>query len=104
MQFTASAEGYDRFMGRYLPTLAVALADAAGVREEMRVVDVGCGPGGLAVELAAASGRRNVAAIDPAPQFVAACRDATPAVTFARAWPSNCRGRTEGSMPPCPRW
>ena len=31
MQFTAPAEHYDRFMGRYVPQLAVALADAAGV-------------------------------------------------------------------------
>ncbi len=78
MQFTAPAEGYDRFMGRYLPTLAVALADCAGVREGMRVVDVGCGPGGLAVELAARVGGANVSAIDPAPQFVAACRQRVP--------------------------
>jgi hypothetical protein len=38
MQFAASAEQYDRFMGRYAPTLAVALADAAGVAPDMRVV------------------------------------------------------------------
>ena len=31
MQFAAPAEHYDRFMGRYAPTLAAALADAAGV-------------------------------------------------------------------------
>ncbi len=78
MQFTASADGYDRFMGRYLPTLAVALADAAGVRADMRVVDVGCGPGGLTGELAGRVGAGNVAAIDPAPQFVAACRERNP--------------------------
>jgi ubiquinone/menaquinone biosynthesis C-methylase UbiE len=78
VQFTASADGYDRFMGRYLPTLAVALADAAGVRADMRVVDVGCGPGGLTGELASRVGAANVAAIDPAPQFVAACRDRNP--------------------------
>ena len=29
MQFVAPAEHYDRFMGRYAPTLAVELADAA---------------------------------------------------------------------------
>ena len=78
MQFTAAAEGYDRFMGRYLPTLAVAFADAAAVRAGMRVVDVGCGPGGLTGELAGRVGADNVAAIDPAPQFVAACRDRNP--------------------------
>jgi SAM-dependent methyltransferase len=79
MQFAAPAEHYDRFMGRYLPTLAVALADAAGVRAGMRVLDVGCGPGGLTRELADRVGATNVAAIEPAPQFAAACRARNPA-------------------------
>jgi SAM-dependent methyltransferase len=73
-QFAAPAEQYDRFMGRYAPTLAAALADTAGVRLGMRVLDVGCGPGGLTSELCRRVGAGNVAAIDPAPQFVAACR------------------------------
>lgn len=78
MQFAAPAEHYDRFMGRYAPTLTAALADAAGVRPGMRVLDVGCGPGGLASELGARVGPANVAAIDPAPQFVGACRERNP--------------------------
>jgi SAM-dependent methyltransferase len=78
MQFAAPAERYDRFMGRYAPTLAPALADFGGVAPGMRVLDVGCGPGGLTSELAARVGAANVAAIDPAPQFVAACRDRHP--------------------------
>jgi ubiquinone/menaquinone biosynthesis C-methylase UbiE len=73
VQFAAPADHYDRFMGRYAPTLAAALADAAGVRPGARVLDVGCGPGGLTRELARRVGAANVAAIDPAPQFVAAC-------------------------------
>jgi SAM-dependent methyltransferase len=77
-QFAAPAEHYDRFMGRYLPTLSVALADAAGVGVGVRVLDVGCGPGGLTRELAARVGAENVAAIDPAPQFAAACRERNP--------------------------
>ncbi len=44
----------------------------------MRVLDVGCGPGGLTGELAGRVGTANVAAIDPAPQFTAACRDRNP--------------------------
>jgi ubiquinone/menaquinone biosynthesis C-methylase UbiE len=78
MQFTAPAEHYDRFMGRYAPTLATALADAAGVRSGMRVLDVGCGPGGLTNELCRRVGATNVAAIDPAPQYAAACRERHP--------------------------
>jgi ubiquinone/menaquinone biosynthesis C-methylase UbiE len=78
MQFVAPAEHYDRFMGRYAPTLAVALCDATGVAAGMRVLDVGCGPGGLTHELVARTGAERVAAIDPAPQFAEACRDRHP--------------------------
>jgi SAM-dependent methyltransferase len=78
MQFTAPAEHYDRFMGRYVPRLAVALADAAGVEAGMRALDVGCGPGGLTAELAARLGADHVAAIDPADQFANACRARNP--------------------------
>jgi ubiquinone/menaquinone biosynthesis C-methylase UbiE len=77
-QFQAPAEDYDRFMGRYTPSLATALADAAGILPGMRVLDVGCGPGGLTRELATRLGAGSVAAIDPAPQFAAACRDRNP--------------------------
>ena len=77
-QFQAPAGDYDRFMGRYTPILATALADAAGIRPGMRVLDVGCGPGGLTRELATRLGPGNVAAIDPAAQFAAACRDRNP--------------------------
>ena len=78
MQFSAAAEHYDQFMGRYVPRLATALADAAGVTAGQRVLDVGCGPGGLTSELAARTGASNVAALDPAAQFVAACRERNP--------------------------
>ena len=44
----------------------------------MRAVDVGCGPGGLSVELAGRVGGERVAAIDPAAQFVTACRERVP--------------------------
>jgi ubiquinone/menaquinone biosynthesis C-methylase UbiE len=92
-QFRVPAEHYDRFMGRYPLALAAALADAAGVRPGMRVLDVGCGPGGLTRELAHRLGPGNVAAIDPAPQFAAACRDRNPGaevrtgVAEALPWP-----------------
>ncbi len=78
VQFAAPAEHYDRFMGRYVPTLAVALADAAGVSAGMRALDVGCGPGGLTHELVARLGADHVAAIDPSPQFAATNRERHP--------------------------
>jgi SAM-dependent methyltransferase len=79
VSFSASAEHYDRFMGRYTVSLATAFADAAGIAPGMRVLDVGCGPGGLSLELASRTGGERVAAIDPAPQFAAACAERVPA-------------------------
>ncbi len=78
--FVVPAAGYDRLMGRYLPTLAPAFADAAGIRAPMRVLDVGCGPGGLTRELVERVGADSVAAIDPSGPFVEACRDRNPGV------------------------
>jgi ubiquinone/menaquinone biosynthesis C-methylase UbiE len=77
-EFSSQAEHYERFMGRYTVPLARAFADEAKVRRGMRVLDVGCGPGGLTAELADRVGAESVAAIDPAEQFVAVCRDRTP--------------------------
>src|ERR1700729_1094644 len=77
-RFAARAEHYDRFMGRYAPTLAAELVEVAGVTPGMRVLDVGCGPGGLTSELCRRVGAANVAAIDPAPQFVTACAERHP--------------------------
>src|SRR4051794_22385575 len=65
-------------MGRYAAPLASALADKVGVAEGVEVIDVGCGPGALASELADRVGAQNVAAIDPAEQFVDACRKRNP--------------------------
>jgi ubiquinone/menaquinone biosynthesis C-methylase UbiE len=78
VQFVAPAEHYDRFMGRYAPTLAAAFADAAEVGPGTRALDVGCGPGGLTSELVARAGAGRVAAIDPAAQFADACRERHP--------------------------
>jgi SAM-dependent methyltransferase len=77
-EFTAGADKYDRFMGRYTRSLAPRFASAAAISSGMKVVDVGCGPGGLTSELAGVVGAENVAAIDPAPQFADACRERNP--------------------------
>ena len=78
--FVVAAEGYDRLMGRYLPSLGPAFADAAGITGGLRVLDVGCGPGGLTGELARRTGAAAVAALDPSPPFVQACRERHPGV------------------------
>ncbi len=80
MTFEASGDRYDRWVGRYLPELGSAFADAAGVRPGQRALDVGCGPGGLTRELVSRLGPGNVAALDPSESFVAACRERNPGV------------------------
>jgi SAM-dependent methyltransferase len=78
VSFEADAAIYDRFVGRYAPQLAVALIEAAGVGSGERVLDVGCGPGGLTGALAERVGAHNVAAVDPSKSFVEACRGRIP--------------------------
>src|SRR5437762_14244590 len=69
---------YGRFVGRYAPSLSAALIDTVGVDPDSRVLDVGCGPGGLATALAEIVGQENVAAVDPSPPFVSVCRARLP--------------------------
>ena len=76
--FRASAQAYDRLVGRYSPQLAAALIDFAGVEPGMRALDVGCGPGALTAELADRLGSAHVGAADPSESFVKACRARVP--------------------------
>ena len=78
MSFEADAAIYDRFVGRYAPRLSAALIEVTGVEPDDRVLDVGCGPGGLTRTLAARVGAENVSAVDPSTSFVAACRERVP--------------------------
>jgi SAM-dependent methyltransferase len=78
--FRASADAYERLVGRYGTQLASALIAFAGVEPGMRALDVGCGPGALTVALAARLGTENVSAADPSEPFVKACRARLPEV------------------------
>jgi SAM-dependent methyltransferase len=68
-----AAEAYDRHTGRYAPALASAFVSFSGVRPGMRALDVGCGPGALAAELARLLGAERVCAVDPSEGYVEAC-------------------------------
>ena len=76
--FRNATDMYGRFIGRYTPSLAAALIRAAGLEADSRVLDVGCGPGGLAGALAEIVGQENVAAVDPSQPFVSVCRARLP--------------------------
>jgi SAM-dependent methyltransferase len=78
--FHASADAYDRHVGRYSDQLASALIAFAGVEPGMRAVDVGCGPGALTAALARRLGAASVCAADPSGPFAAACRARLPGV------------------------
>src|SRR5919197_5516746 len=63
----ASAEAYDRYVGRYGPALSRAHISAADVKLDDTVLDVGCGPGPLTAALAALVTPERVGAVDPSP-------------------------------------
>jgi len=85
MSFDVAAEAYDQFMGRWSRPLAPQLAELAGVRPGLRVLDVGCGPGALTTELATRLGPDAVTAVDPSAPFVAAARARHPGVDVRQA-------------------
>src|SRR6187397_176053 len=72
--FQVPAQAYDRWIGRYSTHLAAALIEFAGIEPDMKVLDVGCGPGALSAALAGRVGVSNVYAVDPSEPFVEACR------------------------------
>ncbi len=83
--FLASADAYDRHVGRYGTALATALIGFARVAPGMSALDVGCGPGALTAALAARPGAGRVCAADPSPPFAAACRARVPGAEVVEA-------------------
>jgi SAM-dependent methyltransferase len=76
--FRASTDLYGRFVGRYAPSLSAALIEVVGIEPGSRLLDVGCGPGGLATALADVVGAENVTAVDPSEPFAETCRASLP--------------------------
>jgi ubiquinone/menaquinone biosynthesis C-methylase UbiE len=71
-------------MGRYSPRLAAAFVRFASVAPGMRTLDVGCGPGALAVALARVVGAPLVGALDPSEEWVEASRLRVPGADVRR--------------------
>ena len=76
----AAVDAYDRYIGRYSPSLAQLVIEAAGIKAGDRVLDVGCGPGALTSALVATVGAEHVTAVDPSPAFLEACRRRNPGI------------------------
>jgi len=92
--FEKPAEAYDRFVGRYGPSLARALIERVGLPPGSCVLDVGCGPGQLTAALAEAFGAGNVSAVDPSGPFAQACGERIPEadvrIAVNRSTPAAC--------------
>jgi SAM-dependent methyltransferase len=76
--FRAATDLYGRFIGRYAPSLSAALIEVVGIEASSRLLDVGCGPGGLTKALADVVGAENVSAVDPSEPFAETCREQLP--------------------------
>lgn len=82
-----NASGYEQLMGRWSQRLAPKFIEFAGLRDEEKVLDVGCGTGSLTFELAKSKKLKEIAAIDFSPVFVAEAirRNTDPRITIKQA-------------------
>ena len=74
--FRTAAPYYTRYRTAYPPQLIARLARATGIDRDARVLDLGCGPGTVAIPLAAHAGE--VVAVDREPAMIAELRRAAP--------------------------
>jgi len=75
--FRTAAPYYARYRSAYPPELIAALVEATGVNRDARVLDLGSGPGTVAIPLAAYAAE--VVAVDAEPAMIAELRRAVPA-------------------------
>ena len=68
------ASGYEQLMGRWSRKLAPNFIHFAGIADDERILDVGCGTGSLTFELAKHPGLKEIQAIDFSPVFVEAAK------------------------------
>jgi ubiquinone/menaquinone biosynthesis C-methylase UbiE len=79
--FRTAAPYYRRYRPGYPTELIEQLAHAAGLDRDSRVLDLGCGPGSLAIPLAAHAGE--VVAVDAEPEMIAELSQAAPPAVSA---------------------
>jgi ubiquinone/menaquinone biosynthesis C-methylase UbiE len=81
------AGAYEQLMGRWSKRLAPLLIDFAGLAENERIIDVGCGNGSLTFALARTADLREIVAIDYSPVFVeeAVQRNSDPRIKIRQA-------------------
>lgn len=82
-----NAEGYERTMGRWSRRLAPQLIRFGGLRDEDRVLDVGCGTGSLSFALPEFANVSAVVGVDLAQGYVefAKTRNKDPRISFQQA-------------------
>jgi SAM-dependent methyltransferase len=79
--FRTAAPHYARYRPAYPAELILRLVEATEVDTTVRVLDLGCGPGSLALPLAAYAGE--VVAVDVEPEMIAELRRSAPANLIA---------------------